>query len=180
MSSEHQCHHARPCPDAPHLEGANTLITSACRQATDTLAERLRRRPAKPMGSPRVGSNLTGVVCLWSFFIGTQSLKIQVYIAPDKKRRRPTKAWMDMRPARATTTETRGSQNQTQNPQRSQALEFQRVSPKRRRRLACCTALLAEVHTALRHNTRTVSPPAWARRPVHHLQELQRLLVQCR
>ena len=29
----------------------------------DTLAERLRRRPAKPMGSPRVGSNPTGVVC---------------------------------------------------------------------------------------------------------------------
>ena len=31
---------------------------------TDTLAERLRRRPAKPMGSPRVGSNPTGVVSL--------------------------------------------------------------------------------------------------------------------
>ena len=31
----------------------------------DTLAERLRRRPAKPMGSPRVGSNPTGVV--WQF-----------------------------------------------------------------------------------------------------------------
>ena len=29
--------------------------------ATDTLAERLRRRPAKPMGSPRVGSHPTGV-----------------------------------------------------------------------------------------------------------------------
>ena len=27
----------------------------------DTLAKRLRRRPAKPMGSPRVGSNPTGV-----------------------------------------------------------------------------------------------------------------------
>jgi hypothetical protein len=34
--------------------------------ADDTLAERLRRRPAKPMGSPRVGSNPTGVV----FFCG--------------------------------------------------------------------------------------------------------------
>ena len=31
------------------------------RKAKDTLAERLRRRPAKPMGSPRVGSNPTGV-----------------------------------------------------------------------------------------------------------------------
>ena len=30
----------------------------------DSLAERLRRRPAKPMGSPRVGSNPTGVVSL--------------------------------------------------------------------------------------------------------------------
>ena len=30
--------------------------------ADDTLAEWLRRRPAKPMGSPRVGSNPTGVV----------------------------------------------------------------------------------------------------------------------
>ena len=29
--------------------------------STDTLAEWLRRRPAKPMGSPRVGSNPTGV-----------------------------------------------------------------------------------------------------------------------
>ena len=28
---------------------------------SDTLAEWLRRRPAKPMGSPRVGSNPTGV-----------------------------------------------------------------------------------------------------------------------
>ena len=28
----------------------------------DILAEWLRRRPAKPMGSPRVGSNPTGVV----------------------------------------------------------------------------------------------------------------------
>ena len=30
--------------------------------AADTLAEWLRRRPAKPMGSPRAGSNPTGVV----------------------------------------------------------------------------------------------------------------------
>ena len=30
-------------------------------KSTDTLAEWLRRRPAKPMGSPRVGSNPTGV-----------------------------------------------------------------------------------------------------------------------
>ena len=32
--------------------------------ATDTLAEWLRRRPAKPMGSPRVGSNPTGVASM--------------------------------------------------------------------------------------------------------------------
>ena len=30
-------------------------------KANDTLAEWLRRRPAKPMGSPCVGSNPTGV-----------------------------------------------------------------------------------------------------------------------
>ena len=39
----------------------SSLPESAGR-AEDTLAERLRRRPAKPMGSPRVGSNPTGVV----------------------------------------------------------------------------------------------------------------------
>ena len=33
-----------------------------CSGLKDTLAERLRRRPAKPMGFPRVGSNPTGVV----------------------------------------------------------------------------------------------------------------------
>ena len=33
-------------------------------RSDDTLAERLRRRPAKPMGSPRVGSNPTGVVSI--------------------------------------------------------------------------------------------------------------------
>ena len=35
----------------------------------DTLAERLRRRPAKPMGSPRVGSNPTGVDILALFSV---------------------------------------------------------------------------------------------------------------
>ena len=37
-------------------------------RSNDTLAERLRRRPAKPMGSPRVGSNPTGVVLLSSMY----------------------------------------------------------------------------------------------------------------
>ena len=32
------------------------------KDAKDTLAKWLRRRPAKPIGSPRVGSNPTGVV----------------------------------------------------------------------------------------------------------------------
>ena len=36
----------------------------------DTLAERLMRRPAKPMGSARVGSNPTGVVFFW--FLGVK------------------------------------------------------------------------------------------------------------
>ncbi len=43
----------------------HNAIGIACRFASDTLAEWLRRRPAKPMGSPRVGSNPTGVVCRW-------------------------------------------------------------------------------------------------------------------
>ena len=38
------------------------LMTAGHNDAMDTLAEWLRRRPAKPMGSPRVGSNPTGVV----------------------------------------------------------------------------------------------------------------------
>ena len=33
----------------------------------DTLAEWLRRRPAKPVGSARVGSNPTGVVLLFYY-----------------------------------------------------------------------------------------------------------------
>ena len=33
----------------------------------DTLAEWLRRRPAKPVGSARVGSNPTGVVFLFCY-----------------------------------------------------------------------------------------------------------------
>ena len=37
------------------------------RSFSDTLAEWLRRRPAKPMGSPCVGSNPTGVVSRCSF-----------------------------------------------------------------------------------------------------------------
>ena len=41
----------RPTASAAAVAGANK----------DTLAERLRRRPAKPMGSPGVGSNPTGV-----------------------------------------------------------------------------------------------------------------------
>ena len=35
----------------------------------DTLAEWLRRRPAKPMGSPRVGSNPTGVALFSKFLM---------------------------------------------------------------------------------------------------------------
>ena len=44
--------------------GEQPMLTSAHSEmrVKDTLAERLRRRPAKPMGSPRVGSNPTGVV----------------------------------------------------------------------------------------------------------------------
>ena len=37
------------------------MVFQNCVQDSDTLAERLRL-PAKPMGSPRVGSNPTGIV----------------------------------------------------------------------------------------------------------------------
>ena len=61
---------ARQIPPALHTfirAVGNVLMqtSSSClRWFKDTLAERLRRRPAKPMGSPRVGSNPTGVVLL--------------------------------------------------------------------------------------------------------------------
>merc|ERR1739836_320145 len=47
-----------------HSVGANDAAfkLTYLEGAKDTLAERLRRRPAKPMGSPCVGSNPTGVV----------------------------------------------------------------------------------------------------------------------
>ena len=46
-----------------HSVGANDAAfeLTYIEGAKDTLAERLRRRPFKPMGSPRVGSNPTGV-----------------------------------------------------------------------------------------------------------------------
>ena len=51
-----------------HDDGAARGAAMFCYQVLacykDTLAEWLRRRPAKPMGSPRVGSNPTGVDCL--------------------------------------------------------------------------------------------------------------------
>ena len=53
------------------LDFRSSLVTS------DTLAEWLRRRPAKPMGSPRVGSNPTGVETL----------------APKSRRALPPCAW---------------------------------------------------------------------------------------
>jgi hypothetical protein len=46
------CVRARVCVCAPW---------GCAPRVKDTLAEWLRRRPAKPMGSPRVGSNPTGV-----------------------------------------------------------------------------------------------------------------------
>ena len=41
-----------------HFGSVSEILNS---RTDDTLAERSRRRPAKPMGSPRVGSNPTGV-----------------------------------------------------------------------------------------------------------------------
>ena len=47
----------------------NRLAQQLLPLAEDTLAEWLRRRPAKPMGSPRVGSNPTGVVRVQGGFV---------------------------------------------------------------------------------------------------------------
>ena len=47
----------RPCSGAV----GRPSVMRAQSDFKDTLAERLRRRSAKPMGSPRVGSNLPGV-----------------------------------------------------------------------------------------------------------------------
>jgi hypothetical protein len=50
----------------------------------DTLAERLRRRPAKPMGSPRVGSNPTGVDYLAIYSVAClQTIAPPISCAPD-------------------------------------------------------------------------------------------------
>ena len=43
--------------------GRGALFLCGLEVIMDTLAEWLRRRPAKPMGSPRVGSSPTGVAC---------------------------------------------------------------------------------------------------------------------
>jgi len=42
----------------------DSSLISICVSTGDALAGRLGRRPAKPTGSPRVGSNPTGVVSL--------------------------------------------------------------------------------------------------------------------
>ena len=51
----------RPLANPTHSPQKES-VQSYLEYTKDTLAERLRRRPAKPMGSPRVGSNPTGVV----------------------------------------------------------------------------------------------------------------------
>ena len=53
----------------------NTILEPCFTFADDTLAERLRRRPAKPMGSPRVGSNPTGVDFPGATHVGAQAAK---------------------------------------------------------------------------------------------------------
>ena len=49
------------CPSPPSYE-PRTLAEELSSVVLSTLAERLRRPPAKPMGSPRVGSSPTGAV----------------------------------------------------------------------------------------------------------------------
>ena len=55
---------ARRGSSSGDLLGQLNCLISSCFK--DTLAERLRRRPAKPMGSARVGSNPTGVDWLYT------------------------------------------------------------------------------------------------------------------
>ena len=47
-----------------HLGEAPEVLRGALPHGQNHLAERLRHRPAKPMGSPRVGSNAAGVASL--------------------------------------------------------------------------------------------------------------------
>ena len=54
----------RGFPACLHVQNLVGLWNEELAHCMDTLAERLRRRPAKPMGSPRVGSNPTGVVLI--------------------------------------------------------------------------------------------------------------------
>ena len=49
----------------------------------DTLAEWLRRRPAKPMGSARVGSNPTGVVLNKSAFVAVRAVVETIYASTE-------------------------------------------------------------------------------------------------
>ena len=56
LKYQHQSHSLRLTDPTPTF-----LHGRAIQCHMDTLAERLRRRSAKPMGSPRVGSNPTGV-----------------------------------------------------------------------------------------------------------------------
>ena len=44
-----------------HIHGESSEGSPPPYSSSDREAERLRRRPAKPMGSPRMGSNPTGV-----------------------------------------------------------------------------------------------------------------------
>jgi hypothetical protein len=53
----------RKVPTSPYcVQHFGSILEILYSRADDTLAEQSRRRPAKPMGSPRVGSNPTGVV----------------------------------------------------------------------------------------------------------------------
>ena len=56
----------------------------------DTLAEWLRRRPAKPMGSPRVGSNPTGVALPTANVIAEAIAKCKGHLQDPNRRQRKT------------------------------------------------------------------------------------------
>ena len=84
QTSRHREKKAQPDPSDrdPNPTKNETNIDS------DTLAEWLRRRPAKPMGSPRVGSNPTGVALPIANVIAIALPKRKGYLHDHKQRQR--------------------------------------------------------------------------------------------
>ena len=59
------------------------VLLLLCSNQCNTLAEWLRCRPAKPMGSTRVGSNPTGVVLNKSAFVAVRAVVETIYASTE-------------------------------------------------------------------------------------------------